>query len=268
MGRLEERILALTGDRVSALRPLSGGDLSDVTLVHLQSGARLVAKTGPMVDREARMLAAIADAGAPAPRVIATDSDLLLLEALDEAHPGAGSWAATGEALATLHAATGDNYGWTEDYTFGPVAIPNAAQTDWLDFWAANRLLCHAPHLPGGLAPRIADLCEKLPAILPRTPRPALLHGDLWSGNLLFGPAPRVWFIDPACYYGDPEVDLAMLHLFGQPGTGFAKAYGPLTDGWEERRAVYTLWPALVHLRLFGSGYRALVDRLLISLDV
>lgn len=268
MGGLADRILRLTGERPAKIGALHGGDLSDVSLVTLQDGGRLVAKSGPMVDREARMLTAMSDAGAPVPSVIANDGDLILMEALYEERAGDGSWAALGTILRNLHDVTGEAYGWSEDYAFGRVSIPNATSGDWPDFWAANRLLTHVNHLPGGLAPRIANLCEKLPHLLPAHPAPALLHGDLWTGNLLFGAAPSVWLIDPACYYGDREVDIAMLHLFGQPGGGFDEAYGPLDDGWEERRAVYTLWPAIVHLRLFGSGYRGLVNRLLSRLGV
>lgn len=267
MDALERAVLDLTGARVARRRALHGGDLSEVTLAELQDGSRIVVKTGPMAPREARMLSAMAAAGAPVPRVLGVAGTALILEALEETRPTEGSWSKVGAALARLHRATGPEYGWDEDYAFGAVAIPNGARADWPEFWAANRLLTHAIYLPGGLAPRIARLCERLPELLPSSPRPALLHGDIWTGNLLFGPA-SVHFIDPACYYGDPEVDLAMLHLFGSPGPGFADAYGPLGTGWEKRRAVYTLWPALVHLRLFGSGYRGLVDRLLTSLGV
>jgi fructosamine-3-kinase len=99
--------------------------------------------------------------------------------------------------------------------------------------------------------------------LIPARPPPALLHGDLWSGNLLVRDGRLAAFIDPACYYGDAEVDLAMLDLFGSPGESFREAYGPLEPGWPERRAVYQLFPALVHLALFGSCYAGMVDRLL-----
>ncbi|MZR12703.1 phosphotransferase [Maritimibacter sp. DP07] len=263
MDPLDAITRTLAGSGIAARRPLHGGDLSEVTRLTLEDGRDIVAKTGPMVDREARMLGAIRAARAPAPAVIGVSDDVLLMEALDEAGPGDGSWAAVAKALATLHADTGEDYGWDEDYAFGRVEIVNAPRDDWPAFWGENRLRAHLPHLPGALSTRLEALIARLADILPERPRPALLHGDLWTGNLLFGPAPAVHFIDPACYYGDPEVDLAMLHLFGAPGPGFDAAYGPLDQGWEERRAVYTLWPALVHLRLFGAGYRGLVERLL-----
>jgi aminoglycoside phosphotransferase (APT) family kinase protein len=67
-------------------------------------------------------------------------------------------------------------------------------------------------------------------------PPPALLHGDLWGGNLLVREGKLAAFIDPACYHGDAEVDLAMLCLFDSPDEAFWEAYGPLDPGWDERR--------------------------------
>ena len=93
--------------------------------------------------------------------------------------------------------------------------------------------------------------------------RAAVLHGDLWSGNVVACDGRLRGLIDPACYHGHAEVDLAMLCLFSRPDTTFWDAYGTLEPGIEDRRALYQLWPALVHLRLFGSGYRGLVERLL-----
>jgi fructosamine-3-kinase len=241
-------------------RPLHGGDLSEVVRLTLDDGRDVVAKTGPMVAREARMLEALAKAGAPAPRVLGVADDVLLMEALDETTPAADAWAQLGRDLAALHAVTGAGYGWPEDYAFGPVAIPNAALDDWPAFWAERRLLPFLPHLPRALAARVERLAARLPDLLPNAPPPALLHGDLWMGNLLAGPGGRFHLIDPASYHGDAEVDLAMLHLFGRPGPGFAEGYGTLAPGWQARRPIYSLFPALVHVRLFGAGYHAMTE--------
>jgi fructosamine-3-kinase len=70
-------------------------------------------------------------------------------------------------------------------------------------------------------------------------------------------------FIDPACYHGDAEVDLAMLCLFDSPDEAFWEAYGPIEPGWAERRPIYQLFPVIVHVRLFGEAYGSLLDRLL-----
>ena len=111
--------------------------------------------------------------------------------------------------------------------------------------------------------PRLERLAGDLGNRLPARPRPALLHGDLWSGNVLTSAGQVSGLIDPACYFGHAEADLAMLTLFWQPGEAFFAAYGPLEPGFLERRPIYQLWPALVHHSLFGTGYVPLLERLL-----
>jgi len=252
-------IEAALGVPVAAMAPLQGGDLSEVARIDLADGRTVVAKTGPLVGREARMLAAIAAAGVPCPRVIAVADRLMILDHLDEARPGATGWATLGRALARLHATAGTAYGWTEDYAFGPATLPNAPCDTWPTFWAERRLMAWPEALPADVAARVERLAVRLDDLLPRHPHRALLHGDLWTGNVLFT-AEGAALIDPACYHGHAEVDLAMLWLFGRPGPSFGDAYGPLDPGCGERRPLYQLWPALVHLRLFGGGYRSLVE--------
>lgn len=261
---------ALLGGRLRRAEPLPGGDLSQILRIVLDDGRRAIVKGGPAPAVEAAMLQAIADAGAPAPAVLAVDAEALVLEELPTGGALQAAWGDLGAALARLHAASGERYGWHRDYAFGPVAIANAWSEDWPAFWAERRLLAHLPELPRELGRRLEALAAGLPERLPRRPRPALLHGDLWGGNVLVDPgagAARVsGLIDPACYYGCGEVDLAMLGLFDRPGPAFRAAYGDPEPGQEERLAIYRLWPALVHLRLFGAGYRGLVERLLESL--
>ncbi|MFZ5965060.1 fructosamine kinase family protein [Thalassococcus sp. BH17M4-6] len=243
-------------------RPLHGGDLSEVALATLADGRRVVIKRGPLVDVEGRMLTALAEAGAPVPQVLEVAKVQLCLSYLEESTPTPTLWRQMGRALADLHRARGESYGWDEDYAFGAVRIDNARSDDWPAFWAERRLLSGVESLPGDVAQRIEALARRLPDLLPKRPDPALLHGDLWSGNLLFT-ADAAFLIDPACYVGDAEVDLAMLSLFGAPPAAFHDGYGPVPPGAEARRPIYQLWPALVHLRLFGAGYRGMVSRLL-----
>jgi fructosamine-3-kinase len=259
---LRAQVEAALGRGVVRIAPLHGGDLSEVARADLEGGDPVVAKTGPMVEREARMLRAMCMAGAPVPEVLHAGPNLILLEYLDETPPGPESWRALGAALALLHGSEGESYGWAENYAFGPVEIRNGFKDTWPAFWAENRLRPFLGAVPEETAARLDELCEGLPELLPERPRPALLHGDIWTGNALFS-GDDAYFIDPACYYGDGEVDLAMLHLFGQPPAEFAEGYGAMRDGHEDRRPIYQLFPALVHLRLFGAGYHGLVSRLL-----
>ncbi len=254
------RALAAIGAAPARVTPLHGGDLSQVVRVSLTDGREVVAKSGPLVAREGAMLDAIRAAGARAPAVLGVTGQVLLIEALEETPASPAAWADLGAGLARLHATTGDSYGWHQDYAFGPQPIPNSPLPDWPDFWAQRRLL--ATDTPPDLRGRLETLAARLPDLLPARPAPALLHGDLWAGNALFS-GPHAWLIDPASYHGDAEVDLAMLTLFGDPPRAFWSAYGPLAPGWQARRAAYQLWPALVHLALFGAGYRPMVEGLL-----
>ncbi|PRY25547.1 fructosamine-3-kinase [Aliiruegeria haliotis] len=247
------------GHPAATIRPLHGGDLSTVSLLTLPSGRKIVAKQGPQVAREARMLSAMARAGAPVPEVLGLSGTVLFLEFLREITPDADGWSTLGHALRRLHGNLSPTFGWNEDYAFGAVAIPNTPRENWPDFWAEQRLFAAPEALPTEISRRLDQVCKHLDTLLPARPPAALLHGDLWSGNLLFGPNCRAAFIDPACYYGDAEVDLAMLHLFGAPPGEFLRAYGPLAPGWDVRRNIYQLWPALVHLRLFGNGYLPMI---------
>ena len=259
--------LAEIGVEVAEVHPLQGGDLSKVSRVVLQDGREVVAKSGPLVVREARMLAALERAGARVPRVLAVGGRGMLLEKLDKTASTNAGWADLGARLRRVHKARSTTYGWDEAYAFGKLAIDNTPLADWPQFWAERRLLSLQAELPAGMRPRLEALARRLPDILPARPRPALLHGDLWLGNILFS-AGKAWLIDPACYYGHSEVDLAMLTLFGDLPATFWKRYKYLSPGWRERRAVYQLWPALVHLVLFGGDYRDLVEARLAALGV
>ncbi|KQP14672.1 fructosamine kinase family protein [Methylobacterium sp. Leaf93] len=258
---LAERGAALLGRRLVRADPMSGGNLSGLVRILLDDGSAAIVKDGPDPPAEAGMLRAIRAAGIPAPEVFAADLRTLVIEPLPAG--GGNADADLGRVMARLHAVTGERYGWNRDYAFGTVRIDNHGSEDWPDFWAERRLLCHAPHLDPTLRRRIEALARALPERLPARPRPALLHGDLWSGNVLTDGGRVSGLIDPACYHGHAEVDLAMLSLFGMPGPAFREAYGEAEPGMAERRAIYRLWPALVHLRLFGSGYRSMVEALL-----
>jgi fructosamine-3-kinase len=257
----------LLGEEVVATARLHGGDLSEVVRLRMASGRAFVAKTGRYPEREADMLRAMIAAGANAPAPVKSSSSILILEDLGPSVPGSErSWQQLGETLRTLHASTGDSYGWKDDYAFGSVQIRNRRCANWAEFWLERRLLADADQLPDDIAVRLVELRSCIPDLIPASPPASLLHGDLWSSNVHFTADAMASLIDPACYYGHSEVDLAMLTLFGSPPESFWVAYGPLESGWRLRRIIYQLWPALVHLRLFGDGYRSLVESLLSGL--
>jgi fructosamine-3-kinase len=245
---------------------LSGGDLSEVLRVHRPDGSTLVAKHSAHVGTEAAMLRALLGAEVPAPRVETELSDILLLEDVpNDAVFSRSAWADIGSVVRKLHDRSAERYGWPSDYALGSVSLDNREGSDWLRFWGEQRLVATASVLDRPWRERIDRLAARLGEFLPSDPPAVLLHGDLWNGNILVREGRVAALIDPACYYGDREVDLAMLTLFGEPSASFWEAYGPLDAGWAERQPIYQLFPALVHLRLFGATYGGMVDRLLLA---
>ncbi|MBX7457700.1 fructosamine kinase family protein [Qipengyuania sp. 1NDH17] len=261
MSIAEDIVERLAGSPVVSQCRYAGGDIAGASEVRLADGRALVAKQGPVVDVEARMLEAMGRSDAPVPQVIGYGNDVLLIERLPNDGALSGrAWSSLAAALNALHAVTSDTYGWDEDYALRHVKVPNARKMKWAEFWGENRLLCHLPHLPPALAKRVEALASNLPDIVPGHPSASLVHGDLWGGNVLISGDAISGFIDPCAFYGDREVDAASLTVFDHPPPEFFETL-ELESGWQERQPVYRLWMWLLHVRLFGSGYVAAVDR-------
>ncbi len=199
--------------------------------------------------------------------------------ALEYIHLGrSGDSAQAGAQLAAMHRVSSDRFGWQSDNYIGATPQPNTPTGDWIDFWRDQRLgvqLELASRKGDGekLLQRGEQLIERLPALLDHAPRPSLLHGDLWGGNLGYDAQGSPVVFDPALYYGDREADLAMTELFGGFDNRFYAAYEeswPLDPGYETRKSLYNLYHILNHFNLFGGGYGGqalgMIDRLLAEL--
>jgi fructosamine-3-kinase len=262
-----QKVAALAGVEEEQLERLAGGDLSEVLLVRRSDGRLSVAKGGPAIATETAMLRILARAGMPAPMVEAEHENVLLLEYIandDCFTPSA--WSDLGGALRRLHDQKGELHGWPVDYRLGSIELDNRESSDWPAFWGEQRLRKTAALLDHPWRERVDRLVTRLSDLVPASPAASLLHGDLWSGNILVSEGRLAALIDPACYPGHNEVDLAMLTLFGSPPAEFWDAYGSLEPGYSERRPIYQLFPALVHLRLFGASYATRTDALLNAL--
>ncbi|MBO0661163.1 fructosamine kinase family protein [Jiella sp. MQZ9-1] len=260
MSPLANRAAALLGGAVASTRHFAGGSLSSVEWVRLADGREMLVKSGPAPEVEARMLRTLGEAGVPVPQVLAADDQVLAITRLADDCSLSAAWGDLGAALRRLHAKTAVRYGFADDYAFARLKIVNRCDDDWPRFYAENRLLAAARGTGAPIERRVEALCARLHDRLPKQPRASLLHGDLWSGNVLTFAGRVSGLIDPAAYYGDGEIDIAMLGLFARPSAEFFEAYGPLPAGHHERAPIYALWPALVHLNLFGSGYRGMVE--------
>ncbi|MDG5748535.1 fructosamine kinase family protein [Qipengyuania sp. XHP0207] len=246
----------LCGSPVTATHALPGGDISGASKITLADGRIVVAKHGPMVETEGRMLAALAECGAPVPKVIGIERGTLIIDYVGpSAAMRADHWSAVAAALDTLRDCSATDYGWSEDYALRNVVVSNMRTDNWVEFWRDNRLLCGLDELPAPLAQRVERLAGKLRDLIPSQPPASLVHGDLWGGNIVANPDGRIWLIDPCAYHGDREVDVAAMTVFDNPPSELFNSLA-LEPGWRERLPVYRLWMWLTHVRLFGEGYR------------
>ncbi|WP_174189732.1 fructosamine kinase family protein [Nocardia barduliensis] len=203
--------------------------------------------------------------GALLPRALAVDDRMLVLPWLEETGPTPAAAERFGRELAALHAGGAELFGAPWEGWIASLPLPNT-RTDgpWSQWYAEHRL---APYLPAAathlgpdgtrLVERVIDRIDDLAG--PAEP-PARVHGDLWSGNILWT-RERALLVDPAAHAGHRETDLAMLALFGAPHLDRIRAAyhetHPLADGWRARTPLHQLHPLLVHVVLFGAGYRA-----------
>jgi fructosamine-3-kinase len=264
VGAREQVIGVAVRDRV----PLGGGAVR----VELADGRTVVVKDGEpaAIAAEAAGLRWLDDAGgAPVPAVLDVDGGRLVTEFVPDGSPTPRAAEELGSALARTHAAGAPAFGTAPpggpaDARIGAAPMRNAPAPSWPEWYAADRLLPYlrtardAGTLTGEATHTIESVVDRLPALAGPAEPPARLHGDLWSGNVLWSPRGAV-LIDPAAHGGHRETDLAMLALFGCPHLHTVLAAydesAPLADGWRDRVPLHQLFPLLVHVVLFGGGY-------------
>lgn len=292
---------AALGREIGRASRVGGGDINEAWALELQGGGRafLKSRSGAPEDEfgaEAAGLRWLAEPdGLPVPEVLAViDEDGvrgLVLEWVEPGRLGEGG-EELGRGLAAIHAAGADHFNALPPGSprralrFGGVEVPvdggwrvgqpegeeldiEPAERAWPDVYARRlAVLSLAARDRGAIAPSCANvldrILERLPELAGPPERPARVHGDLWSGNVLAGADGRPWLIDPAAHGAHREMDLAMLDLFGSVSGRTLAAYEevwPLAGGRADRVPLWQLQPLLVHAILFGGSYGAAVER-------
>jgi len=260
--------------RVVSARRLADGNTTELWLIDLADGRRVVAKHGKGLTLEGTMLRHLtANSRLPVPELFHADDTLLVMSWIE----GSDGLTATAqehaaELIADLHGVGAEHYGFAFDTLIGPLHQPNPESSDWIAFFRDHRLMHMARlaleenRIDSGLMASIERLAELLPDLIGEPAPPSLIHGDLWGGNVLAYRGRTAGFLDPAIYHADPEIELAFSTLFGTFGEPFFRRYAelrPIQPGFfEVRRDLYNLYPLLVHLRLFGGNYRCQVARI------
>lgn len=267
------RAEALLGLGVVSTTPVAGGDICTATRLRLTDGRGAMIKTRPhapagFFPREAEGLQWLAEAGgAKVPTVLAVAEDCLVVDWVEPGKPTPDVAERFGRDLATTHRAGADTFGAVKDGFIGLAPLPNRPLPTWPEFFASRRVM---PYVRAAVdrqaltveqATTIETAMRRIHDLAGPAEPPARIHGDLWSGNLVWGSDGDVWIIDPAAHGGHRETDLAMLSLFGAPHLqrildAYAEAY-PLAEGWHDRLPLHQLHPLLVHAVLFGGTYGA-----------
>ena len=271
------------GTGILSKKRIFGGDISTAEKLTLTDGSLLFMKSNTlsaeaMFRAEYAGLTALRHADAlpvPEPLCYGRDESLgasfLLMEYISPAPRRKDYWEALGRGLALLHRADtaflhegvpGPLYGFPENNFIGSSPQVNTWKGSFAEFFAACRLepqiRMASPFLPESVLRSFSSLLGRMDRYLPEPAFPSLLHGDLWSGNVMTGPEGRAVIMDPAVYAGSLEADLAMTALFGGFPESFYAAYREITPAdpsFRDRKDLYNLYHLLNHLNLFGETY-------------
>jgi fructosamine-3-kinase len=260
---------------------VSGGSINSAYRLATSHGSFFVktnhaSRYPEMFQKEAKGLALLRNAGALAvPEVLlagaAGEESFLLLEYIDGANEKKDFWGNFGKGLAQLHQHRTKQFGLDHDNYMGSLHQHNDQHDDWVTFFVEERLQRQVVLARDSGRMSRSDVAAfdrlylRLPEIFPPT-SPSLLHGDLWSGNFITGSDGFACLIDPAVYYGHPEIDIAMSTLFGGFNSRFYESYysyNPFPGNFRERLPIYNLYPLLVHVNLFGGSYLSSVQQTL-----
>ena len=270
-----ESLQAVLDRPILELLPVSGGCISEAWQVRTTEETVFVKlSTGllpGMLSAEAQGLHELAKSGAiRVPEVIRLTEDFLVLEFIPTAiNPPTNFWSKLGRQLANLHAYSQKIPGFHQDNFIGRSPQKNHCNGNWKEFFWQRRLLPQwEMAVQRGIPNTTKPLWHKLEILWPAplegsSTQASLLHGDLWSGNVLVSNSGEPVVIDPAVYYGDAEADLSLTYIFGGFPTPFYYAYHeirPKSEGFARRQKVYQLYHLLNHFNLFGNSYTQSIE--------
>ena len=274
----------LYGAKIESSFSVQGGSINQAQVLILSNGIQVFMKqnSNPPTDfflAEAKGLRLLNQAkkGPRIPKPIAIQSGprptFLLMEYIKSFSEDKNFAERFAQSLSELHRVSQESFGLDHNNFIGSTPQQNQMEKDGLVFFRDHRidfqrkLARENGLLPISTDKKIDSLCDNLASFLNVTGEsPALVHGDLWSGNYFSDSKGKPCMFDPAAYYGLRETDLAMTELFGRLPQRFYDAYQesfPMNPGYQERKDLYNLYHLLNHLNLFGSSYLSSVQQVI-----
>ena len=259
---------------------VSGGSINDAFQIETTQGKFFLklnnANRYPnMFETEKRGLDLLGQSSFVVPKALSVGileaNQFILMDWIDQGSPETGFWNEFGRILAEFHLLSSEHFGLDHDNYIGSVHQSNSEYENWAEFYREERLIPQMKlaerqsRLTPAMKRGFERLFRELENIFPKE-KPSLLHGDLWSGNMVVADKGTPCIFDPAVYYGHREMDLAMMALFGGFGEVWVGAYNdvfPLETDWRERLPIGQLYPLMVHVNLFGGGYAGSVEKIL-----
>lgn len=266
---------------IQSIRSIQGGDINQAFLLQTQKGAFFLKynahlEASQLLETEVRGLQLLQQCPViQLPEILhlhrGEDYAFLILSYIKSGQPTPKFWRNFGTSLAQMHQTTQSYFGLDHSNFIGSLPQSNQQHQKWVDFFIHQRLqpqldlaLAHQ-RIPQDIVGLFEQLYPKLKNICPDEP-PALVHGDLWSGNFMVPEQGDVVLIDPSVAYAHREMDLAMSHLFGGFDSLFYQSYEenyPLEGNFSERLPIYQLYYLMAHVNLFGGSYLQAVQRIL-----
>jgi fructosamine-3-kinase len=275
---IEDQLL----EEIVSISSISGGDINAVYKITTKQNTYVLKinnkSTFPqMFEKEKLGLEMLVKSGVKSPEVILTFSDteyqFLLLEFIEEETENHNFWKNFAKDLVKIHKTNSETFGLDYDNYIGSLKQSNKQNNSWESFFVENRIsplveqAFNKKLLLNNHLKSFENLFYRLNEILPKE-NPALIHGDLWSGNLMKGIDQTPVFIDPAIYFGNREMDIAMTQMFGGFNNNFIDYYEeiyPLEKDWQNRLEIHNLYPTLVHLILFGKSYLSSIENVILK---
>lgn len=262
--------------KIASVAPLSAANTAQIYRVVTEDKTPFVAKAAASgMDLEAWMLNYLrTKTRMPVPAVFYSNDHVILMQFISAHHSlNDDAQRNAAEILAGLHQIHDEFYGFERDTLVASLHQPNKQSRSWMEFFGQQRLLYMAGEaqkegkVDKAFMKQMEKLVGKLDKYIKNPAPPSLVHGDVWGGNILAGNGTIAAFLDPALYFADPEIELAFIRLLNTFGAPFFTRYNeinPLRPGFfEERAELYSLYPLLVHTRLFGTSYARKAQRIL-----